>query len=241
MFNANVNSTQTTYPLAQYPVGNYFNDLVTQPCRLVNGTQSVCAYYSTPSENRYHGERCSYTNDICDCTLYKGGIQCFAFANKIFDLTHSVGCTSATELESIKLTNRDIAKAYIQGLGVGANVRLELKTSSLSYPKHSVIIADYDLYEITVYEANYGGRCLIGTRTMSYEDFANLHNIEMSWNTSHTHAVLPNIAWTVVGTGAQCRKRSGACILCGGACTEYITRHMYAAGNICYHCGYQNS
>ena len=61
-------------------------------------------------------------------------------------------------------------KVLLKGLGKGAYIRLH-KTGGGS--DHSVVIANADSSSVTVYEANYGWKCDVGMRTLTYAQFRN--------------------------------------------------------------------
>lgn len=218
-----------SYPLPAYPVGNYFNKFETQPCRLVDANGNPrCAY----SSNGSHGDRCSYSiNDYCDCKIYNGAIQCMGFADKIFYLTHGVDVSSSNELLGMNISSVAAARDYVTALGVGSNIRLD--------GSHSIIVSGYDLNSISIYEANYLGKCKIGTRKLTWTEFYNKYGkITKSWNTTHSHKIHPDSAWTNIGTKSVCRRRSAPCMLCNASYTETLTGHVYTQGNSCYYCGY---
>lgn len=221
-----------SYPLSEYPVGNYFNKFETQPCRLVdvNGNPR-CAF----SSNGSHGDRCSYSiNDYCDCKIYNGAIQCMGFADKIFYLTHGVDVSPSNALLGMNISSVAAARDYVTALGVGSNIRLD--------EFHSIIVSGYDLNAISIYEANYLGKCKIGTRKLTWTEFYNKYNrITKSWNTTHSHKIHPDSAWTNIGTKSICRRRSAPCMLCNASYTETLTGHVYTQGNSCYYCGYTKS
>lgn len=143
-----------------YKLGNYYNTLITSPC--------TC-----------HGFCETGYESGCTCligrstVLGNNGIQCAGFTMEVFEYlfsgTNGAGeniCTTYSR-SSNSWTEEDIKEWMINTFRPGDYLAYD--NVVYEYP-HYVIIYSVDSDGLQVYEANYGGRCKINFRKMTYSE-----------------------------------------------------------------------
>lgn len=163
-----------------YKVGNYFNSLITSPC--------TCHAY------------CDWTGsyDACTCNVGKSiicgtasypryGIQCVGFAYEMFDKLW-LGTNGAGDCYTADYTGSFTETAVKSWVTANFRAGDYLWYNHKTYGAHAMIIADVNADGITVYEANYGGRCKINSRTITYSELAKT-TTELFWRTPKYYAL----------------------------------------------------
>lgn len=141
--------TKIVLPLGEYPAGSYFTK-DGKPCTA-------------------HDD-CDWAVDDCNCVNFDLSIWSMGFAKYVYYSVFGRHVSEETKIrKNIDLTAAT-AKAELSGLPAGAYI------SVLMYDgvPHHMIMMDADDNGITVYQANYGGRCLVSTMTLTWERFAAL-------------------------------------------------------------------
>lgn len=144
--NEQTNAAEIALPLEQYPDGSYFT------------------YDGMPCTDH---DKCSWDTD-CNCISFDRSIQSMGFAKYVyFQVTgRHVSPENKTEI------NADItaesAKAALMGVPLGTYIAV---TQGNDVP-HFMIAVDTDENGITVYQANYGGGCVVRVTDFSWEEFA---------------------------------------------------------------------
>lgn len=133
------------------------------------------SYYSTTGEACTCHSGCDWTSN-CTCIKYKdnNGVsvasQCAGFAMQVYDVVMGRRyCNSeSTRTKTINQTlTASTAKKYLKGRAIGTYVRVKSGST-----RHSVAIISTSETGITVYQANYGGKCLVSYVTYNWEEFA---------------------------------------------------------------------
>lgn len=139
-------SEEKKLPLKDYPNGSYFTK---------DGKE--CADHI----------RCSSLID-CNCINFDGGIQAFAFARYVyFTVTgNHLGDVDKTEADAD--VTAESAKSMLKDLPEGAYIGVQAKEGS----PHAMILLSATESDITVYQGNYAGNCLVSVRTFTWEQFA---------------------------------------------------------------------
>ncbi len=131
-------------PLADYPDGSYFTK---------DGKE--CDDHSG----------CDWLHD-CNCINFDGGIQAFAFARYVYFTNSGKHLGSKTELNAD--VTAESAKSALKALPAGSYLGVRTKEGS----PHAMIVISTSEDGITVYQGNYGGRCLVTAPTYTWEEFA---------------------------------------------------------------------
>ena len=148
------------YMFYQYPEGSYFS---------YTGKQCTC-----------HGisKGCDYFGN-CDCISYynsilqSNSIQCEGFAQKAYYEVHGKDLSSTTK-KNTKMTvalAKSLFKTVPDGTFVGAYLRVDINPNGGNDKPHSICIILTTDKKVSVYHANYGGRCLVRRQTYTWEDF----------------------------------------------------------------------
>lgn len=141
--------TKTVLPLAEYPAGSYFTK-----------DGKACTAH----------DGCDWAVDDCNCMNFDRSIWSMGFAKYVYCSVFGRHVSEETKTEkNIDLTAAT-AKAELSELPAGAYI------SVLMYDgvPHHMSMMNADDNCITVYQANYGGRCLVSTMTLTWEQFAAL-------------------------------------------------------------------
>ncbi len=154
--------------MAEYPAGTYFNN---RP----DGKACTCHGWCKP------GKIYNDKGEYCTCIRIDDGTQCVAFARHVF---YSVKGRAEKESESNSLYKHYVgetvkddpvsAKDILSGVSIGTYVRVETTTWDYvnnCYIDHSLSIVDTSDTYITVYQANYGGRCLVTYKQYTWAEF----------------------------------------------------------------------
>lgn len=198
---------QETFPLSNYPIGSYFTK---------NG--NACTDHAL--------QQC-LKNPNCNCIRYGNGVQCWAFARYAYD--RYAHCSSWVELNShkdentVSINTEDNAEAYLKGLKKGTYLRLD--------NEHSIVVVSTSDTHITFYEANVGGQCLVGMRSLTYSTISNRYS-SVTQKFEHSFDGLT--------TSYNNTYHKARCSLSG--CSGYIYEEHYAlypgAHTTCLACGY---
>lgn len=131
-------------PLSDYPEGSYFT-VDGQPCE----SHADC-----------------YWDGSCNCKVFDGSIQAFGFARYAF---HKVNGKYLREKITVdKDITADSAKELFSSLREGAYIGVHTANDY----RHGMVVISADDKGITVYQANYGGKCIVTTPTYSWAEFA---------------------------------------------------------------------
>lgn len=138
-----------TLPLKEYPAGSYFT--------------------KDGKECTVHDD-CDWAVDECNCVNFDRSIWSMGFAKYVYCNVFGRHVTEETKLvKDIDLTAAT-AKAELSELPAGAYISVLMHDEV----PHHMIMMNADDNCITVYQANYGGRCLVSTMTLTWERFAEL-------------------------------------------------------------------
>lgn len=141
--------TKITLPLGEYPAGSYFTK---------DGKE--CTAH----------DGCDWAVDDCNCVNFDRSIWSMGFAKYVYCNVFGRHVTEETKLvKDIDLTAAT-AKAELSELPAGAYISVLMHDEL----PHHMIMMNADDNCITVYQANYGGRCLVSTMTLTWERFAEL-------------------------------------------------------------------
>lgn len=142
-----------------YKLGNYYNTLLTAPC-------SCHDFCDTGLED---GCTCLIGRSI---VLNNSGIQCAGFTIEVFE--YLFGGTNGAGENTLRIFDRrsntwtvDAIRQWMSSFRAGDYLAYD--NIAYGYP-HYVTIYSVDSDGIWVYEANYGGRCKINFRKMTYEE-----------------------------------------------------------------------
>ena len=133
-------------PLKQYPDGSYFT-YDGKPCT-------------------YH-DKCNWDVD-CNCVNFDRSIQSMGFAKYVFFQVTGKHVSSENKTEINADITADSAKAALKDAPLGTYIAV---TQDNDVP-HFMTVADTDENGITVYQANYGGGCVVRVTSFSWTDFA---------------------------------------------------------------------
>ncbi len=171
------------------PVGSYFTD---------NG--EACTS---------HGNDCSYYSETaCNCKMFTQSIQCCGFAKYVFynifgrEFYYTTGGGAALIKEVYDVNGDEIynlclrmrAGDYIQG------------------PGHYMIFLSADEDGLTVYEGNYGGRCRVNVRTVTYASFASQYGSHLKLYTATPYVVVAPADPVLTATAATSVTETSATI-----------------------------
>ncbi|MBD5383929.1 MAG: hypothetical protein HDR72_02885 [Ruminococcaceae bacterium] len=134
-------------PLKDYPDGSYFT------------------YDGKPCEDH---SNCDWAGDDCNCIKFDRAIQAVGFAKYVyFEVTGKhISLDNKTNID-LDIT-ADSAKSCLMGAPVGTYVAAETNNELF----HTMIVADSDKDGITLYQANYGGKCRVSLMTLTWAEFA---------------------------------------------------------------------
>lgn len=141
----------TSLPLAEYPDGSYYS---------YNGKECTC-----------HGSCNEESN--CNCKKFDGSSQCMAFASYVYYKTHnkmrSAQPTAGTTTK-FDYTNPDDVTKILRTIG-GKPTGTYIRVKTPSEQGHSIALVGTTSETITIYHANYGGRCLVRYETYTWKNF----------------------------------------------------------------------
>lgn len=141
--------TKTVLPLGEYPAGSYFTK-----------DGKACTAH----------DGCDWAVDDCNCVNFDRSIWSMGFAKYVYYNVFGRHVSDETKTEkNIDLTAAT-AKAELSELPAGAYISVQMHDGV----PHHMIMMGADDNGITVYQANYGGRCLVSTMTLTWEQFAAL-------------------------------------------------------------------
>lgn len=134
-------------PLKDYPDGSYFT------------------YDGKPCEDH---SNCDWAGDDCNCIKFDRAIQAVGFAKYVyFEVTGKhVSLDNKTNID-LDMT-AESAKSCLMGAPVGTYVAVETNNELF----HTMIVADSGKDGITLYQANYGGKCRVSLMTLTWTEFA---------------------------------------------------------------------
>lgn len=134
-------------PLKDYPNGSYFT------------------YDGKPCEDH---SNCDWAGDDCNCIKFDRAIQAVGFAKYVyFEVTGKhVSLDNKTNID-LDMTEES-AKSCLMGAPVGTYVAAETNNELF----HTMIVADSGKDGITLYQANYGGKCRVSLMTLTWAEFA---------------------------------------------------------------------
>lgn len=140
------NGAETALPLEQYPDGSYFT------------------YDGKPCTDH---DQCSWETE-CNCVNFDRAIQSMGFAKYVyFQVTgRHVSSENSTEIDE-DITG-ETAKSALMGVPQGTYIAV---TQANGVPHHMIAVGT-DESSITVYQANYGGGCVVRVSDYTWEDFA---------------------------------------------------------------------
>lgn len=136
--------------LPEYPAGSYYS---------TTGKECTChkADFSCSSN--------------CVCKYYCGAKQCMGFAFEVYDKKHSNECyTSAKttwKTSSDRSISVDEAKSLFMNAPKGTYARVILRGGV----EHSIAICNTTASNISIYHANYDGKCKVSYDILSWEEF----------------------------------------------------------------------
>ncbi len=132
-----------------YPSGSYFSQ-----------TGSECTCHGASKNCNFYGG--------CDCISYEDSIQCMAFAKMAYHLTHNRKLGSLTSYNGS--WNGTSAKSLLLDTkNHNLGIYLRVKANGID---HSIAVINTTANNLTVYHANYGGRCLVKYETYTWDNFA---------------------------------------------------------------------
>lgn len=133
-------------PLKEYPAGSYFT------------------YDGKPCTDH---SNCTWTTE-CNCVNFDLSIQSPGFAKYVYyKVTGKHVSLADKTAKDIDLT-AETAKSSLMGLPLGTYVAVQTNGDHF----HAFIVTDTSEKGITVYQANYGGGCVVSLVTYSWADFA---------------------------------------------------------------------
>ncbi|MCH5324022.1 MAG: hypothetical protein J1E39_02305 [Eubacterium sp.] len=146
-----------------YKLGDYYNTMLDCPC--------TCHDFCNTGYE-----------DGCTCLIGRSevlgsgfsGIQCAGFAFEVFE--YLFGGTNGTGENTLTRYGSDRGDWSVEGIKAAFTANLRpgdyLAYSNVKYGyDHYVIVYDVDDEGVWVYEANYGGRCKINLRRMTFKEF----------------------------------------------------------------------
>lgn len=131
----------------QYPNGSYYS---------TTGSACTCHSWCEPYSN-------------CTCIKFDNASQCDGFARYCYYCYNDehVDYYDSDYSGSTVTLNTDNLYSYLQAIGNCAYIRGYTLSGSI----HSVFVVSYSDEDVTVYQANYGARCLVKYETVSYSNF----------------------------------------------------------------------
>ena len=137
---------KTTLPLKEYPAGSYFtND--GKPCN----DHDTCNWDSP-----------------CNCVIFDRSIQSVGFAKYAYFKVTGKHVYEAVKTEINADIDEQSARANFKGLPCGTYFYV---VTSNDKPHAMTVISSND-DSITVYQANYGGKCVVSAPTYTWKEFA---------------------------------------------------------------------
>ncbi len=140
---------------------------------MINSTYPNGSYYSTTGKACSSHASCippSASGTVCvngcgTCKAYEASIQCQAFARLAYRTRNGKSITTGQTSTSYSITDSIISSNFTAGTMV------RLKTSGGTI--HSVLIVanNTSTKKVSIYHANYGGRCKVAYQTVTYADF----------------------------------------------------------------------
>lgn len=131
-------------PLSEYPEGSYFT-VDGKPCE----SHADC-----------------YWDGKCNCKLFDGSIQAFGFARYVYYTVHGEYLRNKINVD--KDITADSAKEMFSSMREGAYIGVHTANDY----RHGLIVISADDKGITVYQGNYGGKCIVTAPTYSWSEFA---------------------------------------------------------------------
>lgn len=133
-------------PLKQYPDGSYFT------------------YNGKPCTDH---DKCNWDVD-CNCVNFDRAIQSMGFAKYVYFQVTGKHVSPDNRVEVNEDITAETAKSTLTGVPLGTYIAV---TQGNDVP-HFMIVVDTDENGITVYQANYGGGCVVRVTDFSWADFA---------------------------------------------------------------------
>lgn len=137
---------KTALPLKEYPAGSYFT---------TDG--KPCTDHDTCDWDR-----------PCNCVNFDRSIQSVGFARYAYFKVNGKHVYEAAKTEINADIDEQTARANLKGLPCGTYIAV---VGSNDRPHTMAVISTND-DGITVYQANYGGKCLVSAPTYSWKEFA---------------------------------------------------------------------
>lgn len=133
-------------PLADYPNGSYFTK-----------DGKACDDHSD----------CNWMHD-CNCINFDLSIQAFSFARYVYFTVNGEHLGNVTKTSADADITAETAKSMLKGLPAGSYICVRTKEDS----PHAMIVISASDDNITVYQANYGGNCVVSAPTYTWAEFA---------------------------------------------------------------------
>lgn len=141
---------------------------------MISTTYPNGSYYSTTGSQCSSHTNCaapsSSTATVCvsgcgTCKAYEASIQCQAFARLAYYTRNGKSITVGSTTTAKSITNSIISSNFT----AGTMVRLTTSSGTI----HSVLVVanDTSANKVSIYHANYGGRCKVVYQTVTYADF----------------------------------------------------------------------
>lgn len=143
---ANTPAEDKALPLKQYPDGSYFT------------------YDGNPCTDH---DNCDWDVD-CNCVNFDRSIQAMGFAKYVYFQVTGKHVSLDDKINVDADITAETAKTALMGVPAGTYIAVEQGNDR----PHFMIVIDTDENGITVYQANYGGGCLVSTAYHSWADFA---------------------------------------------------------------------
>lgn len=135
-----------TLPLKEYPDGSYFT------------------YDKMPCDDH---DKCDWAGE-CNCVKFDRAIQAVGFAKYVYyEVTGKHASIDNKTNIDLDIT-ADSAKSCLMGAPAGTYISAETNNEL----PHAMAVVDSNDKGITVYQANYGGKCLVSVMTLTWEEFA---------------------------------------------------------------------
>ena len=142
----NAPETDAALPLKQYPDGSYFT------------------YDGKPCTDH---DQCSWEVD-CNCVNFDRAIQSMGFAKYVYFQVTGEHVSLDDKINVDADITAETAKSTLMDAQLGTYIAV---TQSNDVP-HFMTVVDTDENGITVYQANYGGGCVVRVSDYSWDDFA---------------------------------------------------------------------
>lgn len=147
--------------------------------RGASGLARVMAEYPHWSNFTRTGGECTEHSSLTSCGYFDSGWQCAGFARYVFYNVkgRKYSASSAYKREINENINATTAKQRLYGLSLGTYVRLDTAKTIYANPYesltgHSIAIIRTTSNDITLAQANYGGKCKVSYVTYTWADFA---------------------------------------------------------------------